>query len=473
MMKTTHRRVNAQWQQAGKTRWDFLVGLALLVALGSLFTFLLAGGPWANVEGFKPSPWADQFDTQKAAQLVELQTIAVAADSDEQGKRAEGEVSAAEALAAAQLEDFEPIKAPSKQLRKEKVKEAIKQPASAQAAKKTSDKKAQSAQQAGEKKAAVHKTKERAKERAKKVEKAVEPAKKSAKPASAKASSTKPSKPKPSKTQSVKTGRKTQTPIVYEEAMSDDLDKPDPAEKRVKPNRKRSRKVRIAMVIDDLGYNGPIGRAIVKLPADITLAVLPGGPYSRQLVNIGHRMGRELILHQPMEPKGFPRVDPGPGALLQGMSSKQVQRILNHNLDQFPEVVGVNNHMGSSVTENRGVMNAVMKVLVKRELYFIDSRTSAKSVAYRAASRYGVPRAKRSVFIDNRRTVSAVLKRLDELVAYAKRNGYGIGIGHPYGVTLKALRMWLPTLEEQDVEVIRASRLLTPESSRKWFLPQN
>ncbi|ABK45993.1 protein of unknown function DUF610, YibQ [Magnetococcus marinus MC-1] len=261
--------------------------------------------------------------------------------------------------------------------------------------------------------------------------------------------------------------------ILYEEHLSEDLDKPEPpavVEKKPVPA-KHSHMVKIAVIIDDLGYNGGVGRGIVSLPADITLAVLPGGPYSRQLVNMAHKKGQEIILHQPMQPQGYPRVNPGPGALLEGMDADEIAEVLNHNLERFPEVVGINNHMGSALTENRVIMNDVMKVLVKRELYFIDSRTSPRSVAYRAALSHGVPRAKRSVFLDNKRTVAAILKRLQEAEEIAKRSGSAIAIGHPYGVTLQALKQWLPGLQARGIVVVRASNLLVPESSRKWFKP--
>ncbi|MEG3637988.1 divergent polysaccharide deacetylase family protein [Magnetococcus sp. PR-3] len=261
--------------------------------------------------------------------------------------------------------------------------------------------------------------------------------------------------------------------IIYEEDLSDDIDKSEvPVVEEKKPTPTPSRMAKIAVIIDDLGYNGSVGRGIVRLPADITLAVLPGGPYSRQLVNMADKKGQEIILHQPMQPKGYPRVNPGPGALLEGMEPDEVTEILNKNLKAFPEVVGINNHMGSALTENRKVMNAVMKVLVRRELYFVDSRTSPRSVAYRSALAHGVPRAKRSVFLDNKRTVEAILKRLKETERIALRTGSAIAIGHPYGVTLKALKQWLPGLQKRGIMVVRASSLLAPESSRKWFKPE-
>ncbi|OSM06770.1 hypothetical protein MAIT1_00371 [Magnetofaba australis IT-1] len=227
--------------------------------------------------------------------------------------------------------------------------------------------------------------------------------------------------------------------------------------------------MKLALIIDDLGYNGPIGRAIAKLPGQLTLAILPGGNYSRQVVNLGVREGKEIMLHQPMEPQGYPRVNPGPGALLKGMPDKRIRRILAHNLDEFPEAIGVNNHMGSRLTTDRSAMNAVMGVILQRGLYFVDSRTSGKTVAFSAAANQGVPRAQRAVFIDNTRSKSAILNQLRQLERVGRSHGEAVGIGHPYPETLAALRSWLPMLARKNIQLVSASQLLTPHASRAKF----
>ncbi|HIJ83121.1 MAG: hypothetical protein HW380_2335 [Magnetococcales bacterium] len=227
----------------------------------------------------------------------------------------------------------------------------------------------------------------------------------------------------------------------------------------VQTSKKRSGK-RIALVIDDLGYNKPMSKAIFQLPADLTLAVLPGGSYSRELADLAFSLGRELILHQPMQPMGYPSVKPGYGALYSSMNEGQILEVLRDNFQIFPHAKGLNNHMGSQLTTNPVVMDVVMKFLKSKNLYFLDSRTSTQSVAESRAHALGVVATRRDVFIDNVPEKHSVLKKLGELVSMAQNHGRAVGIGHPHQATLDALREWLPTLSGKGIEVARLSHFL-------------
>ncbi len=253
--------------------------------------------------------------------------------------------------------------------------------------------------------------------------------------------------------------------ILYEES----LPAPEPQEKT--PERetppvlppKKSSGNQIALVIDDLGYNKPISKAIVQLNADLTLAVLPGGGFSKEVAAMAQASGKELILHQPMQPQGYPGVKPGPGAIFSSMSEDQIHTILTENFKLFPYARGLNNHMGSYLTNDVKAMDAVMKFLKPRGFFFLDSRTSTHSVAENRAIAMGIPTTRRDVFIDNVQEKHAVLKKLEELVSVAKSHGRAIGIGHPHQETLDALREWLPTLRSKGIEVARLSHFL-PQS---------
>ncbi|MBF0188834.1 MAG: divergent polysaccharide deacetylase family protein [Magnetococcales bacterium] len=226
--------------------------------------------------------------------------------------------------------------------------------------------------------------------------------------------------------------------------------------------------VHLAIIIDDLGHNAALSKAMANLPADITLAVLPDGPYSRQVVDIAKRMDKEIILHQPMEPTGPFRHRMGPAALVTSMNEQRIQSVLRANLDLFPEVVGINNHMGSMFTASRPGMQAVMSVLAQRRLYFIDSRTSKETVAESQAIANRIPTARRDVFLDNVRDVGKITTKLNELITRARQQSGAIGIGHPYPETLAALRNWL-RVNRKRVAVERASRFLTPISARAQY----
>ncbi|MBF0193618.1 MAG: divergent polysaccharide deacetylase family protein [Magnetococcales bacterium] len=258
--------------------------------------------------------------------------------------------------------------------------------------------------------------------------------------------------------------------IVYEEHFVEDLKypEPNPLVAPPKPTYRKKAKLRLALIIDDLGYNSWVSKSISRLPADITLAVLPGGIASHDVVSIAEKTGKELILHQPMQPRGYPRVKPGPKALLDGMGPEKIRRVLLDNLAEFKTAVGINNHMGSLLTTKSAAMDVVMEVLAEEKLFFVDSRTSTNTVAESRAKARGVPTIRRDVFIDNNQDKASILKQLYLLETLA-HSGPVVGIGHPYPGTLAALKEWLPTLEEKGIVLARVSQLLFPVSARSLY----
>ncbi|MEO5362247.1 MAG: divergent polysaccharide deacetylase family protein [Magnetococcus sp. DMHC-8] len=225
----------------------------------------------------------------------------------------------------------------------------------------------------------------------------------------------------------------------------------------------------LAVIIDDLGHDWSIAKALVDLPADLTLAILPGLAHSREIARLGKAAGRELLLHQPMEPYRYPQISPGPGALLSHMDVPGWQATLRANLAQLPEVVGVNNHMGSRLTENAQAMDAVMAVLSTQQLFFIDSRTSEASVGAVRAAADQVPTAVRDVFIDNEPNEESIQRQLAQLERLAHKNGGAVGIGHPHRATLAALQHWLPTLSQKGIRLMRVSRFIRPATARARY----
>jgi uncharacterized protein len=230
---------------------------------------------------------------------------------------------------------------------------------------------------------------------------------------------------------------------------------------------------RVALVIDDLGQRvtGP-DAALLALPVPLTLAVLPGRPHSRAVAALAAgRPGsdgqsqRDLFLHLPMEPQGYPGIDPGPGALLVGQAPAEVAARLEQGLASVPGAIGVNNHMGSAATADTLLMEALMSELASRGLRFLDSLTTPHSVAWQAARRAGVPCARNRLFLDVDHTdEDAVSARLAELVAVARRSGQAIGIAHPHPATAAVLTREIPLYVEDGVRFVTVSELMTAVS---------
>ncbi len=215
----------------------------------------------------------------------------------------------------------------------------------------------------------------------------------------------------------------------------------------------------IAIIIDDLGNNLREGRRAIRLPGPVACAILPHTAHSRHLAQEAYARNKEVLLHLPME--SLDQAEPGPGVLDSAMPKRELEMTLDYNLETVPHAVGVNNHMGSLLTQQPRAMRFLMQAISRRgNLFFVDSLTSPNSQAARTASEYGVPALARNVFLDNERTPDAIEQRLEELVSIARRKGSALAIGHPYAETLEALERWLPTLPDKNIELVPLSVML-------------
>lgn len=233
---------------------------------------------------------------------------------------------------------------------------------------------------------------------------------------------------------------------------------------------------RIAIVIDDLGNDRDALERIAAWRFAVAGAVLPGLAESADAARLLARSGKEVLLHLPMEPDGYPRVRPGPGVVLRSDSDERIAEIVAEDLDSVPGAVGVNNHMGSAATADPRVMRAVVRVLADRGLFLLDSRTTEASVARRMAEEISLPAVSRRVFLDSVPTADAIDRSFRELLARAREDGSALAIGHPYPETIAMLERELPLLAEKRVELVRVSSLasrsprssvLGPQSSRR------
>lgn len=219
-------------------------------------------------------------------------------------------------------------------------------------------------------------------------------------------------------------------------------------------------KYRLAVVIDDMG--GTLGSLddIIALEVPITIAVLPHLRRSAQVALKAAGHGLDVLLHIPMEPVNVEVNDPGRGAVLTSMSDDEVRAILLEDIAIVPGIVGVNNHMGSKFTADAEKMRVVLEELKSKELFFLDSKTTAESVGADIARELYVKTAERDVFLDNEQDQAYIEVQLRKALALAKRKGKAIAIGHPYPETISAIKAVMAEVEFEGVEIVSVSELI-------------
>jgi polysaccharide deacetylase 2 family uncharacterized protein YibQ len=220
------------------------------------------------------------------------------------------------------------------------------------------------------------------------------------------------------------------------------------------------RRPRVAIVIDDMGYDMRRFRSLLEVDAQITVAVLPHLRFSREVALEAYSNGWEVLLHLPMEPRDMASNDPGKGALLTAMGEGEVRLRMEEDLKGVPHASGVNNHMGSRFTEDPVLMRTVLDVVRDHKMFFLDSRTTSGSVAGTLAREMGVKGVERTVFLDNTRDEEYIKARLKELVSIARERGKAVAIGHPYPETIDALKSMVGAMQQDGIEVVRVSDLV-------------
>ena len=221
---------------------------------------------------------------------------------------------------------------------------------------------------------------------------------------------------------------------------------------------------KIAIVIDDAGFDKKRTAAVIQLQPPITIAFLTYASDLKKQVRNAKKVGHEIIVHMAMESERE-NVDPGPNVLLTKNDSKKILNELRWGLNRFNGYVGINNHMGSRFTSDPKGMGIVMRELKRRGLLFLDSRTSRNTVGASVALAYDVPYAQRDFFLDNDASLKAVKKQLQKVESFAKKNGYAVAIGHPKDATLKALSEWLKTLKGRGFAQVPISQLVKYRTS--------
>jgi len=217
----------------------------------------------------------------------------------------------------------------------------------------------------------------------------------------------------------------------------------------------------VSIIIDDIGWNIGIAKAIEEIKEPLTLSFLPFAPYSKEILENLKNKHFEFLLHLPLEP--FPPAQClDKGLIKTDMDNDEIIRQLNQDLENFyPYIKGINNHMGSLFTSKEEKMEVLLKEIQKKKLFFVDSITSRKSCGYRLAKQMGLKTAQRNLFLDNKSDPAYIKTQLYKLVEIAKKEGKAIGIGHAKYTTLKVLKEELPIIEAQKgIKIVPVSQIL-------------
>jgi len=216
---------------------------------------------------------------------------------------------------------------------------------------------------------------------------------------------------------------------------------------------------RLAIIADDLGSDRAAAEAIFALPYPLTISILPNHEHSTEIASEAHRRGYQVMLHLPMQ--SIANETPEAQELRPGMPATEVSALVEQFLQSVPGVVGINNHQGSQATSDPELMDELMPVLRDRHLFYVDSRTTAATVAFDTAQSFGVRSAFRNVpFLDDVAEVAAVRKQLELALRGAREKGEAIAIGHPHPATLQALREILPRAQAQGIRLVFVSELV-------------
>jgi polysaccharide deacetylase 2 family uncharacterized protein YibQ len=216
---------------------------------------------------------------------------------------------------------------------------------------------------------------------------------------------------------------------------------------------------RLAIILDDLGNDSDAAKAVFAMPYPLTISILPNHVHSVEIAQQAQQRGDQVMLHLPMQ--SLAKEHPEAQELHGDMSRADISRLVSQFLNEVPGVIGVNNHQGSASTADKKLMAELMPVLRDHKLFYVDSRTSAATVAYDTAQRFGVPAAFRNVpFLDDLEDVSAIRKQIEIAIAGAARKKDAIAIGHAHPSTLEALKETLPEAKSHGVKLVFASELV-------------
>ena len=226
------------------------------------------------------------------------------------------------------------------------------------------------------------------------------------------------------------------------------------------PTTVKTERGKIAVIMDDIGQSLSPLQKILQLDIIITPSILPGTGKALSATSLLRNDGREYMIHMPMQPRSYPKTNPGANALLLGQTEDKTRRLVQSYIEAVPGAVGCNNHMGSRYTEDAAAMQIVLDELQQSDLFFIDSRTIGDSIAFSEARKIGLRTATRNIFLDNQESIPAIRKQIRKMVSLAGENQEIIAICHPHSETLEAFRLEQDWLKQQKVDFVAASDLV-------------
>ncbi len=218
---------------------------------------------------------------------------------------------------------------------------------------------------------------------------------------------------------------------------------------------------KVAIILDDLGYNRQVVEEYLKLDIPITYAILPYTDHSKYLAKKIKKAGHDTLLHLPCEPKDYPRINPGPGAILVSMKPSQIRRTILSDLTTVPGVIGANNHQGSRLMEDKKLVKYALEVLKRRGLFFVDSVTTPNSKGLEVAKELEMKSAANNIFLDNEDKYDYVANQMERLRVHVKKYGRAVAIGHvTRKATLEVLTDYIPKFKEDGISFVHISELL-------------
>ena len=227
------------------------------------------------------------------------------------------------------------------------------------------------------------------------------------------------------------------------------------------PAAKKGPRGQVALIMDDMGSNLETLDELIALGRPITVSVLPYSAYAAETARLAHERGLEVLLHLPLESVNNHEAMTGTeGLIMTMMTEPAIVAAFEASYDRVPFATGTNNHMGSRFTAERDLMRVLLRPIKDRGLFFVDSRTTAKTVALEEARRMGIPSTQRDVFLDADEDRGRIRGRLIELFQKARKKGRAVGICHPFPETLAVLRSTYRLLDAYGLEAVPVSKLV-------------